>query len=212
MAVSGTLARGGPPDVPLTRGETPVDLADVRGQAAARWALEVSLAGGHSLLLVGPPGAGKTLLARTIPGLLPPLDEDEALEVTVIASVAGLLGCGDGLRRTRPFRAPHHTASYPALVGGGPRLAPGEVSLAHTGVLFLGELGEFDRDVLEALRQPLEEGSVVIARAQGALRFPAEVQLVAAMNPCACESRLHPGTDNGRRPVCEAAPRPMSPA
>ena len=186
VAVSGTAMRGGESGTQLVRADQPVDLAEVRGQAAARWALEVALAGGHSLLMVGPPGAGKTLLARTIPGLLPELEESEALEVTVIASVAGLLGPGDGLRRMRPFRAPHHTASYPALVGGGPRLAPGEVSLAHTGILFLDELAEFDRDVLEALRQPLEEGSVVIARAQGALRFPAEVQLVAAMNPCRC--------------------------
>ncbi len=186
VAVSGPLAESRGTDASLVRTDARVDLAEVRGQVAARWALEVALAGGHSLLLVGPPGAGKTLLARTIPGLLPPLDEREALEVTVIASVAGLLGPGDGLRRQRPFRAPHHTASYAALVGGGPRLAPGEASLSHCGVLFLDELAEFDRDVLEALRQPLEEGSVAIARAQGTIRFPADVQLVAAMNPCRC--------------------------
>lgn len=186
VAVSGTLGDSPAGAGPLIGGQPPVDLVDVRGQAAARWALEVALAGGHSLILVGSPGVGKTLLARAIPGLLPPLDGREALEVTVISSVAGLLGPGAGLCRQRPFRAPHHTSSYAALVGGGPRLAPGEVSLAHTGVLFLDELAEFDRDVLDALRQPLEEGSVAIARAQGAVRFPAEVQLVAAMNPCRC--------------------------
>ncbi len=171
---------------PLLEGLEPVDLAEVRGQPAARWALEIALAGGHNLLLIGPPGAGKTLLARAIPSLLPPLDEQEALETTVIASVAGTLGEVPGLQRSRPFRAPHHTCSYAAMVGGGPRLAPGEVTLAHRGVLFLDELAEFDRDVLDALRQPLEEGSVVIARAGGQVRYPARLQLVAAMNPCRC--------------------------
>jgi magnesium chelatase family protein len=162
-----------------------VDLAQVRGQGHARWALEVALAGRHNLLFVGPPGAGKTLLGRAIPGLLPPLDEDEAQEVAVIRSVAGLTDT-PGLRLERPFRSPHHTVSYAAMVGGGPRLAPGLVTLAHQGTLFLDELAEFDRDVLDALRQPLEDGAVEIARAHGSVRYPARVQVVAAMNPCRC--------------------------
>jgi magnesium chelatase family protein len=161
------------------------DLADVRGQAEARRGLEIALAGGHALLLVGPPGTGKTLLARTVAGLLPPLDVDEALEATVIASVAGLPVTG--LVRQRPCRAPHHTLSYAAMVGGGGgRLAPGEVTLANDGVLFLDELPEFDRGTLEALRQPLEDGLVAISRVGRAVVFPARFQLLAAMNPCPC--------------------------
>ncbi len=168
------------------------DLNQVKGQETAKRALEIAAAGGHNLLFVGPPGAGKSLMAACLPGILPPLDPSEALEVSMVASVAGSLTDGK-LARRRPFRAPHHSASMAALVGGGLRIRPGEVSLAHLGVLFLDELPEFQRPVLDSLRQPLETGKVSVARANGHVTFPANVQLVAAMNPCARVAYLLPG-------------------
>ena len=170
------------------------DLAEVRGQMEARRAMEVALSGDHCLVMIGPPGSGKTLLARTVPGLLPPLDDEEARVATVIASVSASGPLTD-LIRTRPFRAPHHTISYAAMVGGGPHLSPGEVTLAHNGVLFLDELPEFDRATLEALRQPLEDGRVAISRVGRASVFPSRFQLIAAMNPCPCG---HAGESDGR--------------
>ncbi|GIV23940.1 MAG: YifB family Mg chelatase-like AAA ATPase [Bacteroidia bacterium] len=169
-----------------------VDMSEVKGQAQVKRALEIAAAGGHNILLIGPPGAGKTMLARRLPTILPPLSLEESLETTRIHSVAGLLRDHQGLVTRRPFRAPHHTISDIALVGGGAYPMPGEISLAHNGVLFLDELPEFKRQVLEVLRQPLEEHRIVIARARFRVEYPARFMLVAAMNPCPCGYYTHP--------------------
>jgi magnesium chelatase family protein len=178
-----------------------LDLKDIKGQETAKRALEIAAAGGHHLLMIGPPGSGKSMLAQRLPGLLPPLAPAEALEVSMIHSVAGLLAGGRIVTR-RPFRDPHHSASLPALVGGGMRAKPGEISLAHLGVLFLDELPEFARATLESLRQPLESGRAVVARANAHVSYPARPQLVAAMNPCRCGYLDDPAQACGRAPKC----------
>jgi magnesium chelatase family protein len=179
------------------------DLRQVKGQETAKRALEIAAAGAHNLLMIGPPGAGKSLMASCLPGILPPLDAGEALEVSMVQSVAGTLD-GGRITRARPYRAPHHSASMAALVGGGLKVRPGEVSMAHLGVLFLDELPEFQRGVLDSLRQPLETGTVSVARANSHVTFPARAQLVAAMNPCRCGHLGDASLACARAPRCAA--------
>jgi magnesium chelatase family protein len=185
----------------VSRDPTARDLRDVKGQERAKRALEIAAAGRHHLLMVGSPGSGKSMLAARIPGILPPLTATEALETSMIHSLSGLLDEG-GISRTRPFREPHHTASMAAIVGGGRGARPGEISLAHNGVLFMDEFPEFPRTVLETLRQPIETGEVVVARANAHIRYPCRFMLVAAANPCKCGYLSDPGRACGRAPIC----------
>ena len=196
----GSQILGAPKAGPMIDGAPGPDLRDVKGQENAKRALEIAAAGGHNLLYIGPPGSGKSMLAQRLPGLLPPLTAKELLETSLVHSIAGLIARG-ALTRARPFRAPHHSASMAALTGGGLRVRPGEVSLAHNGVLFLDELPEFSAQALDSLRQPLETAEVTVARANAHVRYPARVQLVAAMNPCRCG---HGGLGRGS---CGKAPR-----
>ncbi len=196
----GVQILGQPKPGPMIGGGPVPDLREVKGQENAKRALEIAAAGGHNLLYVGPPGSGKSMLAQRLPGILPPLTAQELLETSMVQSIAGLIAKG-ALTRDRPFRAPHHSASMAALTGGGLRVKPGEVSLAHNGVLFLDELPEFAAQALDSLRQPLETGEVSVARANAHVRYPARVQLVAAMNPCRC------GSGGMGRGACGKAPR-----
>lgn len=196
----GTQILSPPKPGPMMDGERVPDLRDVKGQENAKRALEIAAAGGHNLLFSGPPGSGKSMMAARLPGLLPPLSPTELLETSMVHSVAGLIAKG-ALTRTRPFRTPHHSASMAALTGGGLKVKPGEVSLAHNGVLFLDELPEFSSQALDSLRQPLETGEVVVARANAHVRYPARFQLIAAQNPCKC------GMGGAGRGACGRAPR-----
>jgi magnesium chelatase family protein len=195
------LAPASPGEV--TAGPTARDLRDIKGQERAKRALEIAAAGRHHLLMVGPPGSGKSMLAARMPGILPPLTAAEALETSMIHSLAGLLDDG-GISRQRPFREPHHTASMAAIVGGGRSAVPGEISLAHNGVLFMDEFPEFPRAVLETLRQPIETGEVVVARANAHVRYPCRFLLVAAANPCRCGHLADPARACTRAPACGA--------
>lgn len=192
-----------PPPKPISFETTEIlpDLADIKGQESARRALEIAAAGGHNMLMIGPPGTGKSMLASRLPSLLPPLTHEEMLEVSQIHSVAGKIKEGNFIT-TRPFRAPHHSATMVSLVGGGTRAKPGEISLAHRGILFLDELPEFNRSVLEALRQPIETGVITVSRANAHITYPARFQLITAMNPCKCGYLGVSGNECARAPKC----------
>ncbi|MAS43994.1 magnesium chelatase family protein [Albimonas donghaensis] len=199
--LTGRQALPRPDPVGAEQDETYPDLADVRGQLKARRALEIAAAGGHNLLMIGPPGVGKSMLASRLPGILPPLSPQEALELSMVRSVDGTLAAR-AMSRLRPFIRPHHSASMPALVGGGRRAGPGQISLAHHGVLFMDELAEFARAALDGLREPLETGEIHVARANASVRYPSRIQLVAAMNPCRCGYLAQPGRACSRAPRC----------